>query len=378
MAVVSNTIITPHIIAKEFLMALENNLVMANLVYHGYSNEFRKVGSTVSIRVPTTFTSTAVSNTVNLCTATESSVDVLMNKHLDVSWNITSTDLSLSVIDFSNQFIKPAARAHAQTIDKYLCILYQDVAAHKGVTATTPVIGDIAGLEAVMDVNKVPYDSRNLVLHPMTKQYYMTIEAFLHADKRGGYTGAINKAQIGQVLGFETFMDQNIQTHTTGGYAAAASVVITNAAGTAGGTAIALKNGVQSGTINAYDCFKFTGYDEWYYAAQACTADGGAGTVVVPVYPSLTSAIASGATATFQQKHRANLAFHKNAFVMVTAPLAPPLGGARAETMNFNGLSCRVVYDYAFMEKNNLISIDLLCGFKTVDRERAARLCDTN
>ena len=40
----ANTFLTPDIIAKEALMVLENNLVMAGLVHRDYSPEFAKVG----------------------------------------------------------------------------------------------------------------------------------------------------------------------------------------------------------------------------------------------------------------------------------------------------------------------------------------------
>ena len=57
-----NTTLTADIIAKEAVMILDNNLVMAKQVFRGYENEFDKkingynVGETISIRKPTDFT----------------------------------------------------------------------------------------------------------------------------------------------------------------------------------------------------------------------------------------------------------------------------------------------------------------------------------
>ena len=42
----SNVFLTPDIIAREALIVLENNLVMANLVHRDYSDEFVSVGDT--------------------------------------------------------------------------------------------------------------------------------------------------------------------------------------------------------------------------------------------------------------------------------------------------------------------------------------------
>jgi len=58
----SNTTLTADIIAKEAVAVLENECVMANLVYRGYEEEFAQkvngytVGETVSIRRPSDYT----------------------------------------------------------------------------------------------------------------------------------------------------------------------------------------------------------------------------------------------------------------------------------------------------------------------------------
>lgn len=52
----ANTFLTPSVVAREALMVLENNLVMANLVHRDYSDEFVQVGDTVTIRKPAKFT----------------------------------------------------------------------------------------------------------------------------------------------------------------------------------------------------------------------------------------------------------------------------------------------------------------------------------
>ena len=46
----NNTFLTPEIVAKEALMVLTGNLVMADLVHRDYSEEFVGVGDTVTIR----------------------------------------------------------------------------------------------------------------------------------------------------------------------------------------------------------------------------------------------------------------------------------------------------------------------------------------
>jgi len=366
------TYITPQIVAKEALIVLENETIMAGLVHRDYSREFKKVGSTVTIRKPTSMTASAVSDTVHMNTVTESSVNVVLDQHLDVSFEITTQDLTLKVVDFTEQHLMPAMRGMASTVDELLTNLYADVAGHYAVSAT-PMLSDIAYLEAVQDLQAVPKTDRRLVLDPYTRAGYLSVDAFVHAEKRGDGGKALRTAELGHVLGYDTYMDQNIVSH---------SQPIADAVGAADGAVAAESTShtidaiTSGGTILAGDSFKYTGYDEWFVVATNATADGT--TAVVHTDNAVgNSAIDDNTVVTFQGTHRANLAFHKNAFALVTAPLAPPIGGVAHATVSYRGLTCRVVYDYTTLSKKNLISIDMLCGVKTLDQKLAARLCDT-
>ena len=62
----ANTILTPSIIAKEALMVLRNNAVMANLVHRDYSEDFAAVGDKITVRKPATFPSGSYSLFKNL------------------------------------------------------------------------------------------------------------------------------------------------------------------------------------------------------------------------------------------------------------------------------------------------------------------------
>ena len=365
------TYLTPTIIAKEALIVLENNLVLAGLVHRDYSKEYKKIGSTVIVRKPTTFTSTTVSNTVNLSTATESSVAVVLDKHLDVTFNVSSQELSLTIVDFSEQLIQPAMRAHAQAIDAYLAALYVDIPNFYTVTSTA-VAADIAHLREVLNLNGAPMEDRRCVLHPSTEAAYVSLDAFLHADKKGS-TDAIKEAHMGRVMGMDFYMDQNIKTHT-GGDMADVTGAMKGALAVGDGTATidAITSG---GTVLAGDCFKITGYPTWGLVSTTATAS--AATITVVFTPVVDRVIATTSVVNFTKTHKANLAFHKNAFALVTAPLAPPIGGAGAAVLEYKGLSARVVYDYTMMTKQNLISIDLLCGVKTLDPKLAARFVDS-
>ena len=368
----ATTLITPLIVAREALITLENNMVMGNLVHRGYEKEYQSKGATVIVRKPTSFTATAFTSTVGYSTITESSVSVILNQHWDVSFQITSQELSLDVVDFTEQFLEPAGRAIAQAVDSTIFSLASTaIAAHYPVSST-PAVSDIAGVAAVQDVMKVPMSQRRLVLHPVTEAAYISLDPFLNADKRGDGSRALKEAELGRVLGYDCYIDQNVSRFNSG--ATGGLVGALQGAWSAGATAGTI-DGISSGaTFAVGDVFKVTGYDEWFLVDALATAS--AATMVLTFTPATKVAMADDAIVTFQDDHKVNLAFHKNAFALVSAPLVPPIGGAKAAVVSHNGLSCRVVYGYDQQYKRNNISVDFLCGFKVLDKDLAARLCD--
>jgi len=368
----SNTLLTPTIIAREALMALENNLVLGNLVHRDYSSEFVKVGDTVKVRKPATFTAVEFDGdlTGEIQAITEGSVDVKMDKVLDVSFELTSQELTLSVQDFQTQVAEPAMRALAQAIDVRIAQLVLDIpyfVTYDGTSDATKTQG-IADLRALLSTNKVPLSDRRCVLDPTTESKLITVASFLNAEKRGD-TKALKEGNMGRVLGFDFYMDQNIQSapadsddlagamDDAGDFAAGVTTIHVDALGT---TAIG------KGTI-----LTIAGNTGQYVVTEAVTP--GTNECDIKIYPGLNAIVLDNAVVTLKATHTMNAAFHKNAFALVTRPLAKPLGGATAAVQSFRGLSCRVVYDYTMLTKKNLVSIDILCGFKTLTQELAAR-----
>lgn len=360
-----NTLLTPAIIAKEAIMVLQNTMVMAGLVHRDFSDEFAQVGDTITVRKPATFVANEYNgSTISVQEAAESSVSVKMDKLIDVSFSVTSKDMALNVQDFSKQFIEPAMRAHAQKLDELLAALYVDVPYIQAVSGT-PAISDIAGITAVMNTNKVPLAERKMVVDPTTYSKYVVLDSILGLDKSGS-TAALREASMGRVLGLDSFMDQNIVAHTKG-------TLDAGAAGTAliGATTVTVASGGNAKTVKKGDIVTFADTPGTYVCTELLTT-GVDGSGSLKIYPGLAAAV-SAKTITVKANHTANLAFHKNAFAMVTRPLAAPAGAAKAETISFNGVSCRVVYDYDINTKTDTISIDFLAGFKTLTPELAVR-----
>jgi len=368
----TQTLLTPSIIAKEALLALENNLVMANLVHRDFSPEFQsKAGATVTIRKPATFAASAFSTTVAAQEVVESSVQVVLDKFYDISAAITSQELTLNVSDFRTQVLDPMMRAHAQNVDYQIFqAVYKTFAGHTRATATTAVIGDLVNLVAQLDLQKVPPSERRVVLNPITYARYAPLDAVLHADKRGSPL-TINEYSIGRMFGADWYMDQNVPTYTSLVLDAAGAMSGAAAAGATAATISALTN---AEVIAAGDVFKVTGLDKGYLIVTGGTV--GSTVCVITFTPGLEAIAADTTVVTFQKTSKNNLAFHKNAIALVSAPLAPYLGGVNSSVETYKGISCRVAFDGDTSAKTNRISVDMLFGVKTLDKELGARFFD--
>ena len=371
-----NTLLTSSMIAKEALPILANNTVMGALVHTNYSNEFMKVGDTITVRKPASFTAIEFDGDVTgeYQDITEGSVDVKLDKLATVDVEVTSKQLTLDIVDFNEQVTRPAMEALMQKIDNDLTGLYIDIPYFYGAGGTTPnELADISGVRGVLNTNKVPMQNRNLVIDTEADVAFTALDIFARVDATGSTAGLL-EASLGKKLGMSMFMDQNIRTHAVGAYSALADITITT--GAAGATSIVLTSaaGASTAILNKGDVFKLDGN---FYVVTAATAAAISGVVTVAIYPALPVAYGdmTAATVVFQIAHVASMAFHKNAFALVSRPLETPMGGADAYVTSIgNGVNVRVVMSYDQDTKTNKISFDVLYGVKTLYKELAARL----
>ncbi|AFV05394.1 P22 phage major capsid protein family protein [Dehalobacter sp. CF] len=370
-----NTILTPSIIAKEALLQLRNNTVMANLVHRDYSQEFvAGVGNTVTIRKPATFEAQEFNRStgIQIQDATEGSESVVLDKLLDVSFEVTAEQLTMDIRDFSEQLLIPAMQGFANKIDLYLLGLYNDIPFNFGTAGSTPSeISDVTGARKVLNDNKVPFANRNLVIDTAAEDKFLQLATFHEADKVGDNGTALREASLGRKFGFNIFMDQNVKKHTKGTLAGDAGTIKVKGAVSAGSTQLVIDGTNMTGTLLKGDLLSIDGKP--YAIIENTTAV--TNEIAVKLYPA-TADIADDTEVTIVSTHTANLAFHKNAFALVSRPLALPRGlsSEQKAIVNYDGLGLRVIYDYNSQYKKDVISIDMLCGVKTLSSELACRL----
>src|SRR5919108_1979860 len=168
----ANTTLTADIIAKEAVMILDNNLVMANQVFRGYEEDFAKrvngykVGETINIRKPADFTirDGAVMNVQDVIEGTTS---ITVNKRKGVDFQFTSQDLTLKIDQLSERVIKPAMVQLANQVDRDLMSLYASVPSWVGMPGeVVKSYKDFAQAPERLNEGAVPTDERCGMLAP--------------------------------------------------------------------------------------------------------------------------------------------------------------------------------------------------------------------
>lgn len=214
----ANTFITPSVIARVGIAVLNNDAVLAPLVWRDFDSDFRgKQGDTVTIRKQASFTAEAFDRNsgVTYQDATEDSTTVQLSTLANVTFRVTDEQMTLKVDDFRYQLLQPAMEAIIQKVDGDIAEKLIDVAegAGGGGTVTwdgtsprTLFVGE-TGAKAKLSRAKLPTSERYAVFSSEGAGVMLSDELFLTADKSGG-TDGLREASIGKALGFETFESQ--------------------------------------------------------------------------------------------------------------------------------------------------------------------------
>ena len=407
----ANALITPSIIAKEALVQLENNLTMANNVHREYKKEFVKVGDTVSIRKPVKFYAADGATRVNQ-DVEEANTSITINKQKHVSWKFSSKDLTLTVEDYSERYIKPAMIALANVIDRNGHALYTNVWNHVGTPGTTPAnFAAMAAAAQRMDEMAVPTDMRKALLNPAASYAIAGTATTLYMN--GVNNQAYRTGSIGEIASLDTYRSQNVTNHTNG---ARGGTPLVNGAGQNTTYALSKSTNSQSlvtdgwsnsvaNLLTAGEVFTIagvfamnpvpgegtTGKQQMSYLQQftvlSAASSNGSGQATLTISPAIiidgpyqtvSAAPADNAAITMvgtaATAYPQNIVMHKNALALVMCPLELPDGVEFKARETHKGLSVRVVKQYDISADDDIIRLDVLYGWKAIYPDLAVRL----
>ena len=228
----------PELWSDEIIAAYKQNLVMANLVS---KMSFKgKKGDTLHIPKPTRGSAAikAASTQVTLQAATESEVQVLVNKHYEYSRLIEDITEAQALASLRKFYTGDAGYALAKQVDTDLVQLGRGVNGGNGTAAYNKAVlaGDgstlyvdatnvgnaitDAGIRKIiqtLDDQDVPMDGRCLALPPVARNTMMGLARFTEQAFTGetGGGNTIRNGEIGNVYGVKVYVTTNADTATT-------------------------------------------------------------------------------------------------------------------------------------------------------------------
>lgn len=364
----------PLFYAQEALIQLEKALGMAGRVHRGYEKSPQQKGSVISISRPSTFTALAAPQTAQDINASE--VQIVLDQWYEVKFKLTDKEVTYTTQKIVDDHIRPAAYAIADKIDSQLCALYKDIP-WSNTNGSPLAVADMTANRRILNTNNAPLDMRHMMLSPTQEEEALNLSAFSQ-HQGAGDTGVMTQMRgtLGMKYGYEVFMNQNVQTHTTGVSADATGAL--TAAGTKGDTAISFDSVTSGGTFKKGDSFVIAGNAQRYVFTADFTATGGA-KADAPIFPPLVQDYDNLAVVTITLlSGEQGMGFHRNAFALAMAPLSEMGNGRGAQistvTDPITGLSLRARLFYDGDISTNFVSIDALWGVKTLDANLACRL----
>lgn len=401
----SNSLLTPSVIAAEAMRMFENQLGFTRQIDKQYSKEFAKsgakVGNTITVRKPwrpsvRTGTAIAIQN------VTEESQALVLANQKGVDFTFSTQDLTLTIDKFAERYIKPAITALANQVDvDLLTMAAQNTFNTVGTSGTSPATALLV-LQAQQKLNELACpqdDKRSIHINPAASATIVNALTglFQSADK---IAEQYEKGMMGIALGAKWLMAQNIFAYTTGTGGTASPTMLTTGSPQTGSTISVVSWGSTS-TAVVGDVFTIagvfkvnpithvsTGVLQQFVVTANATASGGAitnlaispsivtsgPTQTVNAAPATSAAITMVTTANTLTAN--NILCHEKAFTLGCADLEIPEGvhfAARA-TDEESGLSMRIVRAYDINSDQIPCRLDILYGSTAMRPEWSCRL----
>lgn len=379
-------------ITREALRILKNSNATLKAVNRQYDDRFAKDGAknggTLQIRLPNRYT-VGTGRTVTPQDTAEQVTSLVVGTQKHVPVQFYSSELTLSLDDFSDRILKPAMSVLASDISASVGTAmasgFHQMTGTAGTTPSSFLTWATAG--EMLDWQTAPRDgNRTALMNPTA------MTAFVDSNKGlvnpGDSIGDQYESGLAEMAaGFKFKMEQGLPTITNG--ARASYTTHGTTVHTSGTAVIAIITG--TGTIKAGEVFTIAGVYEVNPDTKASTGrlkqfvvasdySGGAGNLTVTqtiytsgAYQNVSAALPTTTALTFvgsaSTAYTRNFAFHRDAVVLATADLEIPKGVDMAHRSNMDGLSLRFVRAFDVTNDNFIGRFDILYGIKVVRPE---------
>lgn len=402
-------------ITRKALSILHNKLVFCREINKQYDDRFArsgaKNGGELLIREPNEFTvrSGAIMDTQDVTESTQT-LTVATQKGVDI--NFSSVELTLSLDDFADRILEPAMSRLAAEVDKTVIDgVYPTIYNCVYTTITTvPKLSDILLARARLNKGLAPTGNRKFMTEGLAANGIINDgKSLFHASSE--IEQQYKQGKLGTISGFDFFETETTPVHTcstraTGahwvntstsstGFVSGTATITLFCSTTTSGTKAAFKAGDVFTIANVYAVNpetkgRYAHLQQFTVLTAATSKKAGTSFSVSPT-PYTSGAkqnvdVASrsakavlvvsgaGSNGLASTAYVNSLAFHKDAFTMVTADLEMPSGVDFAAREVYDGISLRIVRKYDIVNDKFPCRIDVLFGYKTLRPGWATRV----
>jgi len=397
---VPNTILTPTAVTREALRVLHQKLNFVGSITRDYDSSFAKdgakIGDSLKIRLPNQYV-VRTGAALSAQDTVESSVTLQVATQKGVDLNFTSTDLTLSLDDFSQRILEPAMSQLAASIEYDAMSMYKDVYQSVWNGGSAIALSNVLAGRKIMQDALTPSNDRTANLN--TQDNVDLVDAL-----KGLFNDTTNIAKqyregyMGRTAGFDFMENSMWPAHTRGAANTGYTTDTRTSALALDGTAYSsITVATGTGAMNVGDVFTIanvfkvhpetkanTGIPQQFVVTAAYAGGGGS----VSISPAIvlggakqncvipTTSATAGLTfaGTASTAVGTSLLYQKEAFAFATADLVMPKGVDFAAREVMDGISMRVVRQYDINNDKFPTRLDVLYGYKTLRPQLAARL----
>ena len=374
--------IPPQVVAAEALDQLDYELVAGSLVYRDKTSDFAnvrgmKVGEYITVRTVTDFRTDEFTGAgpINPQEVQQSGRQLKIEKHFDVSVEITARERALNLDGIRKEIVNPAMTSMAQKIDEYLLTKVQQ---SQGLFTSGGLLINAA---AIAQANKkatrqqISKTGRIALLDDELEAVLLGTDTFSKFDTRGqaGATALAN-ASMGHLMGIDWYSSVNFNTQTT--TPGTGTAVLDNAlpaSNLQGSKFLIVLPTV--GTFEIGDKIYIAGAKRAFTVAVQTLA----GAVVIPLVEQINENLSAldgnaitvegpGTLTTVQ-----GIIFNQGAFGYAAPPLDQAAGDLSG-VATAAGLSVRMTEAYDIQSKKTFWSFDMLLGADAIDARKVMML----
>lgn len=221
----ANTFLKPTVINRMALKLLQREVVLPRLVWNFADAEFRGAyGDTVTLRLPAVLAAREYgfrnnrSSEIVIDDLTETSVPVVLDTDLYSAVALTDEQLTLDIVDFSEQVLNPQVSAIARGLEDLIVETMQSATYGTSLNIADSADGMWGTLldarKALNDAN-VPREGRVVVVGSEIEREILSDDKFNRVDSVGdGAVSAVREATINRLAGFTIVGSNAIDAET--------------------------------------------------------------------------------------------------------------------------------------------------------------------